>query len=214
MRSAFGHRARPEGKCGDRLRAAHLKHIRHTQQSRRCRKSRPPARARRRRCSARRHLRRNHRHHQRRRQRIAARRDIGGHGVERPHDLPQPQSRTTPSLDSAGSCISANRRMFGGRDVDGVAKLRAQLAAASPTSCSRPGPTCRQTPSNLRAYSSSARSPRFRTASRMGRTTASASANRAARRASSCRSRQRVRSGSWDCYHGGRPTLPPREFES
>jgi hypothetical protein len=38
-----------------------------------------------------RHLRRNHRHDQRGGQRIAARRNVRAHGIERPHDLPQPR---------------------------------------------------------------------------------------------------------------------------
>src|SRR5512143_3026687 len=60
----------------------------------------------------------------------------------------------------------------------GERRLAAACNSASGTATVR-----REKPSNLFAYSTSAASPRLRTASNIGRTAASASVNRAARRA-------------------------------
>ena len=130
-----------------------------------------------------RHLRRDHGHHQRRGQRIAARREC---------TPPRCRAAARSGRGAAPGRICCDplarhlqfgvARILAAAVVDGVAELRRQLARGSLQLRFRHAhATCASKPSNLRAYSSSARSPRLRTASRIGRTTASASANRAAR---------------------------------
>ncbi len=109
----------------------------------------------------------------------------------RPARTPQPRpadARSAPgaapartsTLHSRGICQRAYRRILPAARNASRRNARSSAAAAASSSAAGTRTLRRVKPSNFRAYSSSAVSPRFRTASRIGRTVASASLSRAA----------------------------------
>ena len=152
------HRARAEGESRDGLRAAHLENA-----------ARTPSR-----CAVPRisgtgrgtghanvrhagHLRRNHGHHQRGGQRIAARGNIGGRpyrAAGRPAQL-QAGAAFRAAIP-AGSCISANARILAAAVATAARKSADRPAHARSSSASGTATDLRSSPSNWRAYSSSA----------------------------------------------------------
>ena len=124
----------------------------------------------------------NHGHQQGRRQRIAAGGDVGPHRIERADDLAEPAAVGILDLRVARQlhlCEVANVLR---RDLDGRPRNPASGDRERPRS---PTDFTRRLPaklSNLRAYSSTAASPRARMRSRIGATIASASARRASLR--------------------------------
>ena len=135
-----GHGARAEGECRDGLRSAHLKNLIHTQELRSAQNLAHRPRAGHANVGHARDLRGNDGHHQRGGQRITARRDVGGHGIERPHHLAQLQPGTHLRRIPAEAATRRTRRMLAAaietasrNSAERLAAAQLQSAAGTPT---------------------------------------------------------------------------------